>query len=325
MEGAVIAADPSEKGYNFARGVYEFIRNKEERKFSLDFADIRKTTFKDGEFKLKIVRNIREHRVYLIHDPNMEANKYLSNLWLTLQGAASSSPSKMTVVLPYMRYSRQDRKDESRVSVNAKAICDVMAMYAQGAISIDLHAPQIQEYPPSNFSFDNLSSAPVVAEHLERNHKSLLEKLTLVSPDLGGGKRLEIYEKALVKKKHNPHLALGHKKGNRKRQEVEEVIIIGDVEGRDCLIIDDIIDTGSTMVQTEKKLRKKGAKSVWAYGTFGLFTSGIEMFKDFDGLMTSDVMNTKNHKTLEVISLVGLFGEAIYRSHVGESLSSLFE
>jgi len=326
MDGAVIIADPSTKGYSFARGVYEDVATRARKDFEVQFVGLERTVFQDGEFKLKIAKNVRGQRAYIIHDPNKEASQWMADLVFSLQAATNSSPSMVSVVLPYMRFARQDRKDESRVAVNAKAVCDVMAMYAQNAMSIDLHAPQIQEYPQSTFPFDNLSSAPVLARHLEKRHGDLLENLALVSPDLSGGKRLETYEKALLKRGYKPRIALGHKRGDRSVQEVDEVVIIGKVGGRDCLIVDDIIDTGNTMVETQKSLREKGAKSVWAYGTFGLFTRGLERFREFDGLMVSDALEIGSRgKNTETISLVDLFGEAIYRSHIGESLSSLFE
>lgn len=324
MSDVVILADPSGKGYEFARKVYEYVSAKRGRDFPVSLVDLKKTVFKDGEFKIKIAENVRGHSCFYIHDSNKLASEWISDLLLVLKAAASSSPCKLTVVLPYMRFARQDRKDESRVSVSSKAICDVMALYAQGALSIDLHAPQIQEYPQSRFSFDNLSSAPVVADHLEKGHREILDNLTLVSPDLGGGKRLEVYQKALRKRGIEAEIALGHKTRLRDN-EVEYVEIIGNVSGRNCLIVDDIIDTGGTMVETARMLKEKGAISVIGFGTFGLFTNGVGEFREFDEVMTGDALDTSNLVGVEVVSLVELFGEAIYRSHVGDSLSSLFE
>jgi ribose-phosphate pyrophosphokinase len=326
MEGAVIVADPEGKGYSFADGVYQHVRERGGKDFDVQLVNLERTTFADGENKLKIKENVRGHRVYMMQDSNLGAADWISDLTLSLQVAAGASPSRLTSVLPYFRNARQERKSESRISVNAKAICDIMAMYADGALSVDLHAPQIQEYGPPRFSFDNLSTAPEVADYMVKYHSDLLDKLTLVSPDLSGGKRLEIYEGAFERRECYPQISLGHKRGDRNQQEVDEVIIIGGVRGRDCLIIDDIIDTGNTMVETQRELRKKGARSVWAYGTFGLFNKGVERMEEFDGVMVSDALDTERlDGVVEVISLRGLFGEAVYRSHVGESLSSLFE
>lgn len=323
MAGAVIIADPEEKGYEFARGVFEYVSRKEGRDFPVELVHLKKKEFRDGEFKIKIEKNVRKHSCFIIHDPNKEAGRWVADLLFSLKAAASSSPNEIRVVFPYFRFARQDRKDESRVGVSAKAICDVLSMYASGALSVDLHAPQIQEYVRSNFPFDNLSSAPVLASHLIRKHPDLLNNLTLVSPDLGGGKRLETYQKALDKRGVRAGLALGHKTRVRDN-EVGKVVIIGDVKEKNCLIVDDIIDTGSTMVKTGEQLKLNGASKIFAYGSFGLFTDGLGKFGEFDGVMTSDAVNIGHVENVEFISLVELFGEAVYRSHVGESLSDLF-
>ncbi|MFH1803097.1 MAG: ribose-phosphate diphosphokinase [archaeon] len=323
MVGAVIVADPEGRGYEFAKGVFEYVSKKEGRDFPVELIHLRRKEFRDGEFKIKIEKNVRKHNCFMVHDPNKDASRWVADLLFGLKAAASSSPEEIRVVFPYFRFARQDRKDESRVGVSAKAICDILSMYASGALSIDLHAPQIQEYVRSDFPFDNLSSAPVVASHLIRKHPDLLNNLTLVSPDLGGGKRLETYQKALEKRGVRAGLALGHKTRVRDN-EVEKVIIIGDVKERNCLIVDDIIDTGGTMVKTGEQLKMNGASKVFAYGTFGLFTDGVGKFESFNGVMASDAVNIGYVGNVEFISLVELFGEAVYRSHVGESLSDLF-
>ncbi|MBU0907391.1 MAG: ribose-phosphate diphosphokinase [Nanoarchaeota archaeon] len=326
MVGAVIIADPEGRGYEFAKGVFEYVSKKEGRDFPVELVHLKRTTFRDGEFKVKIEKNVRKHNCFIIHDPNKEAGRWVADLLFSLKAAASSSPQEIRVVFPYFKFARQDRKDESRVGVSAKAVCDILSLYADGALSVDLHAPQIQEYARSNFPFDNLSSAPVVAAYLARNRpsllSSLLSNLTLVSPDLGGGKRLETYQKALEKRGISVGLALGHKTRARENV-VEKVVIIGDVAGKNCLIVDDIIDTGDTMIKTCEKL-KGSATKIFAYGTFGLFSDGMGKFESFDGVMTSDAVNLGYRSNVEIISLVDLFGEAVYRSHIGDSLSDLF-
>ncbi len=242
-----------------------------------------------------------------------------------MKAVASASPVAIRTVFPYFRFARQDRKDESRVGVNAKAICDVLSMYNSGALSVDLHAPQIQEYVKSDLAFDNLSSAPVLAEYLTRVHPEILRNLVLVSPDLGGGKRLETFQRALNKRGFHAGIALGHKtRPYGTANEVEKVVVIGDVEGKNCLIVDDIIDTGDTMIKTEAALRERGVGKVYAYGTFGLFNRGVDGFGGFDGVMVGDCVYPNHSQGIEVISLVNLFGEAVYRSYMGESLSDLF-
>jgi ribose-phosphate pyrophosphokinase len=185
-----------------------------------------------------------------------------------------------------------------------------------------LHTAQIQEY--FKIPFDNLYSFPSLINYLVKNHPELLENLVIVSPDLGGGKRAEYLVKRLANRGIKAEIAFGHKT-REKENEVAKIVIIGDVMEKNCLIIDDIIDTGGTMIKTCEALREKGAKSVYAYGTHGLFTDGVSKFECFDKIMTSDTLNPPSNSKIEVVSLVKLFGEAIYRTVKGESMSVLFD
>ncbi len=318
MEKVAIIADLSGTGANFARGVYGYVRG-----FISDcvLIDIKKTTFKDKEFKLKIADNIRRRKCFLIHDSNKEPCEWFTELVFILEAMRFSSPEEINVIFPYMRFARQERKDESRISVNAKALADVLSIYANRGMTVDLHAGQIQEY--FNFPFDNLYSFPVLIKHLKDKHPDFLEDLVVVSPDLGGGKRAEALAKKFVSMGIKAGLALGYK-SREKDNEVSKMNIIGDIEGKNCLIIDDIIDTGNTLVKTGEILKEKGAKMVYAFGTHGLFTDGTDKFRVFDKVLVSDSLSSKLPENSEVVSLVTLFGEAIYRTIMGESLSVLF-
>lgn len=321
MNGIVIIADPEGKGYDFAKGVYDKL-SKKNHGLNVVLIDLKRTLFKDKEYKIKIVENVRKKSCFYIHDGNKEPCQWMSDLLFTLEGLKSSSASEINVVFPYMRFARQDRKHESRVSVNAKAILDIVSLYANRAMTIDLHSPQIEEF--GSIPFDNLRSFPVVIDHFMKIKSDLLKNLVLVSPDFGGGKRVEDFQKALKKRGIDAGIALGYKKRERDN-DVDKVEIIGEVEGKNCLIIDDIIDTGRTIVKTNEALKRKGADRVYVYATHGLFSEGMEKFKNFDGLLTSDSLNNGKIYGAEIISLVDLFSEAIYRTHVGESLSGLFE
>jgi len=233
-----------------------------------------------------------------------------------------SSPDEINVVLPYTRFARQDRKDESRVSVNAKALADCVSLYAHRGMTVDLHCPNIQEY--FKIPFDNLYSFPALIKYLKENHSEFLENLVVVSPDLGGGKRAEALVKRLVKQGINGDVALGYKT-REKPNEVARTVVIGNVEGKNCLIVDDIIDTGGTIVKTAEELRGRGAKSVCGFAPHGLFTNGTEYLKVFDKIFVGDTLNCTLGENFETVSLVSLFGEAIYKIIVGESLSVLFE
>jgi len=322
MEEVVIIADSKGKGFDFAGGVYEYLLSRDGRQFPVSLVDIEKTKFKDGEFKVKIAENIRRKKCFLIHDSNKEPCEWFTELIFTLEAVAFSSPSEMNIIVPYMRYARQDRKDESRVSVNAKALADTISLYATRGMTVDLHTPQMQQY--FKIPFDNLYSFPILINYLIKKHPDFLQNLVVVSPDLGGGKRAEGFVKRLSDKGIKAEVAFGHKT-REKENEVAKTLIIGNVENKNCLIIDDIIDTGNTLIKTAQALKEKGVGKIFAYGTHGLFSGGIEKFRDFDKIMVSDTLKSSFSENLEVVSLVSLFGEAIYRTVIGESLSVLFE
>jgi len=322
MEEVAIIADFNGEGYGFAKGIYDYLKSKEGRGFSVNLVNIEKTEFRDGEFKVKIAENIRRAKCFLIHDSNKEPCKWLTELLFSLEAMTFSSPDEINVILPYTRFSRQDRKDESRVSVNSKAIADAVSLYADRGMTVDLHAPQMQEY--FKIPFDNLFSFTSLVNYLKKNHLEILQDLVIVSPDLGGGKRAEYFVKSLLSRGIKAEIAFGHKT-REKKDEVTRTIIMGEVKDKNCLIIDDLIDTGGTMIKTAQALKEKGAKKVFAYGTHGLFTEGVEKFGVFDKIMVSDTLKSPEAENLEVISLVNLFGEAIYRTVVGESLSVLFD
>lgn len=321
MEEVAIITDSKGEGYDFAKGIFNYIKERESRKFPISLIDIKKSVFKDGEFKIKICNNIRRKKCFLIYDSNKQPSDWMTELLFTLQAMTSSSPSEINVILPYTKFARQERKDESRISVNAKVLADTISLYANLGMTVDLHAPQIQEY--FEIPFDNLYSFPVLVNHLQKYHNEILDNLVLVSPDLGGAKRVEALAKRLAKKGINVGIAFGHKT-REKDNEVAKITIIGDVSEKNCIIVDDIIDTGNTIVRTGEKLKQKGARKIYAYGTHALFTEGVDKFKEFDKVMISDTMKIADFSNLEIVSLVELFGEAIYRTVIGESLSTLF-
>ena len=318
-EGVAIIADSCCGGFDFAKGVYNYLK---ERLTNVILVDIEKTVFRDGEFKIKIKDNIRRRKCFFIHDSTKSATDWLAELIFTLEALSFSSPEEINVVLPYTRFARQDRKDESRVSVNIKAVADIISLYADRGLTVDLHCPNIQEY--FRIPFDNLYSFPVLISYLKSNYREMLSDLVIVSPDLGGGKRAEAFVKRLAKQGIEAGVALGHKP-REKANVVKEVKIIGEVEGKNCLILDDIIDTGGTIIKTAEVLKQKGAKSVSAYASHGLFSDGIEKFNVFEKVFVSDTLMGDFGGRIEVISLIDLFGEAIFRTVAGKSLSVLFD
>ncbi len=322
MTGAVIIADSAGKNFGFAKGVYDYIMRKEERRFSVILADLERTEFRDGEYKLRISHNIRRRKVFFIHDANKDACKWITDLLFTLEAMTFSSPSEINVILPYTRFARQDRKDESRVSVNSKVIADIISFYADRGMTIDLHMPQIQEY--FNIPFDNLKTAPILVDYLLKEHAELLGNFVIVSPDAGGGKRVESVQKTLANRGVDVDMAVCYKK-RAGVNKVGEMVVMGDVSGKNCLLVDDLVDTGGTLVKAAEVLKAGGARNVMAYCTHGLFTDGFDKFRVLDKMIVSDSLFNSPRENLEVISLVEIFGEAIYRTYLGQSLSVLFD
>lgn len=321
-EEVVVIADANGGGYGFAKGVYEYVKSRSARDFPINMLGVEKESFKDKEFKVKISDNIRRKKCFFIHDSNKAPCEWFTEMAFVLEAMNFSSPSEINIVLPYLRFARQDRKETSRVSVNAGVVADVVSLYAKRGMTVDLHAPQIQRY--FRIPFDNLYSFPVLISYLIGKHKEILEDLVVVSPDLGGGKRADALVKRLNKSGIKSEVALGYKT-RIEDNKVEKIIIIGNPENKNCLIVDDIIDTGGTLVKTGEALKEKGAKRILAYGTHGLFTEGKEKLKIFDRILVSDTLYNEEEGNLEIVSCVGLFGEAIYRTVRGESLSILFD
>ena len=320
-ERVIIIADSQGRGFGFAKEVYNYLLSKGQRGFIVELTDILKTKFRDGEFKVRIKDNVRRGKCFFIHDANKNPCEWLAELVFVLEAMSFSSPAEINVVLPYTKFARQDRKDESRVSVNTKALADVISHYADRGMTVDLHAPQIQEY--FSIPFDNLYSFPVLISYLVRNCPSILNNLVLVSPDAGGAKRVESLQKRLSKIGIGAEMGICYKK-RQKENEVEEIKIMGDVAGKNCIIVDDIIDTGATFEKTAKVLKEKGANQVYAYAAHGIFSEGFDKFKAIDKLIVTDSLSNEKNEKLEIVPLAELFGEAIYRTIVGESLSRLF-
>jgi ribose-phosphate pyrophosphokinase len=318
---SVIIADPEGKGYEFAKQVYKKAKQIGGRRYPLELYHAEKTIFRDGEVKIKISDNIRGHNCFYIHDSNKHPTDWFLDLGLTLQAIHSSSADSKILICPYMRFARQDRKDESRISVASRLIAEVTSIYINRGLTVDLHASGISEY--FNCPFDNLYSFPYLINHVKNNHPDLLRNLSIVSPDIGGAKRASYLRNRFEEENIETELVICHKDRDEKG-EVEDITVIGDVTGRNCLIVDDIISSGKTAITSCNALKNKSAKKISFYGTHGLFTDGIEGLDCFDRVIVSDTLKTEHFSNLEILSLVDLFGEAIYRTIEGDSLSDLF-
>lgn len=309
-----IIADPESEGWEFAKKVYELLRIRSEQ-FELNEVKIKR--FRDGEIKPKIEKNVRRKICFFIHDSSKSPKDWFLELCLINQAIKKSSALEVVDVLPYLRFSRQDRKDESRVPISARVIADVIEKYTDGVLTLDVHTPAIDGF--YNIRFDNLYSFATVVKHLREKYSGIFENLVIMSPDAGGTERATAFAKMVG----ISDVAVGYKV-RKTAGEVDDLKIMGDVKDKNVLLIDDIVDSGNTLVKAASVARAAGAKKVYAYCTHGLFTKGIDVAKNFDRFFVGDTLKQKNTEGLEVISFVPLFAEAIYRISRGESLSALY-
>lgn len=314
--GCSILADPQGNAWGFAQSIYENLR-KRSSKFELNEVHVKQ--FRDGEIKVKIKDNARRKNCFFIHDSGKHPAEWFLELVLVNQALKNSSANEVIDVLPYMKFSRQDRKDESRVAVNARALSDVISLYANRVLTIDTHFPQL----PSFYSipFDNLYSSGLLHEYLQSNHPEILQDTVVMSPDAGGTSRA----KAFASRLGISDIIIGYKH-RKKDGEIQEYKIVGELKKENVLIIDDMVDSGGTLIEAVKCVKQAGAGKVFVYCTHGLFSAGRELVANaVDLMLVSNSIPQPEHKGIEVISLEGLFAEAIYRLNEGTSLSALFE
>ena len=279
-------------------------------------------SFSDGENYVQIDENVRGADVFVIQPTSPPVNDNLMELLIMLDAFKRSSARRVTAVLPYYGYARQDRKDKPRVPITSKLVADLItAAGADRVLTLDLHASQIQGF--FNIPVDHLFAAPVIVGHLKKLN---LQDLTIVSPDAGGVERARAYAKRL-----GASLAIVDKRRVAANQ-TEVMNIIGDVEGRNVFIVDDIIDTGGTLIHTTEALLKQGAKSSSASCTHAVLSGpAIERINNskLDQVIATNSMPTADKQQecpkLKMLSIAELLSEAIKRIHNEDSVSSLFD
>jgi ribose-phosphate pyrophosphokinase len=310
-----ILADPEGKAWDLACKIHEKLKKKAD-KFELN--KVRFQRFRDGEEKVKIENNVRKRVCFYIHDSNKPPLEWFTELCLVNHTLRNSSAQEIVDVLPYLKFSRQDRKDESRVPISARVVADVIEKYADRVLTLDVHNPSIQGF--YNIPFDNLYSFPTVVKYLRENEPELIKNITVMSADTGGFARAKAFAQRLGTEK----VVMGYKT-REKPGEVASLKILGSVNGENVLLIDDILDSGNTLVSAATEARNQGAKKVYAYCTHGIFTLGTEKVESIcDKVFIGDTIKRKENQ-IQTISFVDLFSEAIYRISKGESLSALFE
>jgi ribose-phosphate pyrophosphokinase len=277
--------------------------------------------FSDGENYCQIDENVRGADVFVVQPTSSPVNDHMMELLILLDAFRRSSASRITAVMPYFGYARQDKKDKPRVPIAAKLMADLLtASGADRILTMDLHTLQIQGF--FNIPVDHLFAAPVL---LDAIREMGLDDLVIVSPDVGGvararaiGKRLGASLAIIDKRRGGPN-------------ETEVLNVVGDVEGKNVLILDDIIDTAGTLVQAEEALRQQGARRTFAAAVHPVFSGPARQRIEASKLETLFVTNTiplddsmRDCPQIHTLSVAPLLGEAIQRIHQGASVSSLF-
>ena len=300
---------------NLSQKISKFLKNR------LVNSSIRK--FSDGEIYIEINENIRGNSIFVIQSVSSPANDNLMELLLCIDALKRSSAKNITAVIPYFGYARQDRKVVPRTSISAKLVSNLIAKAgADRVVTVDLHAGQIQGF--FDIPVDNLFATPIFARHVKKKIKT--KNLICIAPDDGGTERARALGKLL-----NVGLAIVDKRRPKAGQS-QVMNIIGDVRGKTCIIVDDIIDSGGTIVNAAAALKKRGAKDVHVYVTHGVLSGGAEnkiKKSNIKNLVITDTIDNaakvKNIKNIEVLTISNLVGEAIKRISNSTSVSDLFK
>ena len=279
--------------------------------------------FADGEIYIEINENIRGNSIFILQSIASPANDNLMELLLCIDALKRSSAKNITAVIPYFGYARQDRKVVPRTSISAKLVSNLITKAgADRVVTVDLHAGQIQGF--FDIPVDNLFATPIFARHIKKNIKN--KNIICVAPDVGGTERARALGKIL-----DVGLAIVDKR--RAAPGKSKVMnVIGNVKGKNCIIVDDIIDSGGTIVNAAQALKDRGAKDVYVYITHGVLTGeAIEKIKRsvIKNLVITDTIDNqekvKKAKNIEVLPISNLMGEAIRRISNSTSVSDLFK
>jgi len=278
------------------------------------------SSFPDGETFVKIEENVRGEDVFLVQSSSPPTNHHLMEMFILMDALRRASASRITAVLPFYGYARQDRKDQPRVPITAKLVANLLvAAGANRVLTMDLHAQQIQGF--FDIPVDHLYAAPVMYEYLKRKR---LTDLVVVSPDVGGLKMAHAYSQVL-----EAGLAIVAKR-RKNASEVESMAIIGEVRGKNVLMVDDLTETAGTLSAAADLVRKKGAKKVFACVSHAILNDlGIDRLRKskIDELITTDTVLRPAIGGVKIttLSVAGLLGEAIKRINSNSSVTSLFE
>ncbi len=300
---------------NLSGKISKYLKNK------LVNSSIRK--FSDGEIYIEINENIRGNSIFIIQSISSPANDNLMELLLCIDALKRSSAKNITAVIPYFGYARQDRKVVPRTSISAKLVSNLITMAgADRIVTVDLHAGQIQGF--FDIPVDNLFATPIFSRHIKRKIKS--KNLICVAPDVGGveraralGRKLDVGLAIIDKRRPSPGKS-------------QVMNVIGNVNGKTCIIVDDIIDSGGTIVNAAQALKKRGAKEVHVYVTHGVLSgeavNKIKKSKIKNLVVTDTIDNSdkaKKARNIEILTISNLLAEAMKRISNSTSVSDLFK
>ena len=276
--------------------------------------------FADGEIFVRINENVRGRDLFIVQPTPPPADN-IFELLLLIDAARRASAARITAVVPYFGYARQDRKDQPRVAIGAKLVANMItAAGADRVLGIDFHQHQLQGF--FDIPVDHLYAAPVLTRYFREKE---LENLVVVAPDVGGAKMARGFAKRL-------NASIGIIDKRRPTANVAEVMnVIGDVEGRDCLLVDDMIDTGGTLAEAVRALKSRGAQDVFCCATHALLSGpAVERLagSEVTEVVVTDTIaipEEKRFAQLTVLSVGDLIASAIHHTHLNESVSSLFD
>ncbi|MGQ9843950.1 MAG: ribose-phosphate diphosphokinase [Spirochaetota bacterium] len=292
------------------------------RYLGIELSEIEIKKFKDGEISVKILENVRSVDVFLIQSTSNPANDNIMELLLMVDAAMRSSAQRITAVIPYYGYARQDRKVEPRVPISAKLVANMLqAAGVDRVLTMELHSDQIQGF--FDIPVDNLFASPIVIEYVKELN---IQNPTIVSPDAGGTERARFLARNI-----GAELAIVDKRRPEpNKSEVMNIIGEESVKNHNCILIDDMIDTAGSITQAAYVLRESSAKDIYCIATHAVLSeNAIEKlkkanFKEIILTNTIDISERKLLPNMKILSMAPLFGEAIRRIHNGESVSSLF-
>jgi len=295
------------------------------RGISVGLVDARVERFNDGEIFVEVFENVRGEDMYIIQPTSNPANDNLMELLIMADALRRSSAARITAVIPYFGYARQDRRTKARTPISAKLVANmIVGAGIERVLTMDLHAAQIQGF--FDIPVDNLYASPIFALDIEHQFKGQLEDVTVVSPDVGGVARARELAKRI-----GCALAIVDKR-REKPGEIAEMTVIGEVTGKKCIIVDDICDTAGTLCKAAELLMNQGAAEVHSYITHGVL-SGPAVERVTNSVMKSLVITdtiqasdaVRNAKNIRIVPTAPIFAQAILNIWNGTSVSSLFE